>query len=118
MPVSARLSRKLRESLGEESGDDLVTWMVKVEERRLELQDVVSAWRVTTDSRFAALEARMDLRFSEQQRLVESEFEGMRHAIAALETRFERRFGDLIKWSFVFWCGAIAAVAMLARALR
>jgi hypothetical protein len=31
---------------------------------------------------------------------------------------FERRFGDLIKWSFVFWVGAVGAIAMLARALR
>jgi len=27
-------------------------------------------------------------------------------------------FGDLIKWSFVFWVGAVGAIAMLARALR
>ncbi len=34
------------------------------------------------------------------------------------QSRFERRVGDLIKWSFVFWVGAVAAIAMLARALR
>jgi hypothetical protein len=119
MAIPARLSRRLRESLGEEGADDLMNWMVTLEERRSELQDVVEAWKATTDSRFdafegrvdarfGAFEARVDLRFSEQQRLMESGF-------AALETRFERRFGDLIKWSFVFWCGAIAAVSMLAR---
>jgi hypothetical protein len=42
----------------------------------------------------------------------------MQVGVATLETRFERRFGDLIKWSFVFWVGAVAAIAMLARALR
>jgi len=36
---------------------------------------------------------------------------------AQLEARFERRFGDLIKWSFVFWVGAVGAIAMLAGAL-
>ena len=41
----------------------------------------------------------------------------MQVGFAALETRFERRFGDLIKWSFVFWVGAVAAVAMLAGVL-
>jgi hypothetical protein len=40
-----------------------------------------------------------------------------REGLAKLETVFERRFGDLMKWSFVFWCGAVGAVAMLARAL-
>jgi hypothetical protein len=39
----------------------------------------------------------------------------MQVGFARLETRFERRFGDLIKWSFVFWVGAVAAIAMLAR---
>jgi hypothetical protein len=41
----------------------------------------------------------------------------MQIGFARLETRFERRFGDLIKWSFVFWVGAVAAIAMLARVL-
>jgi len=41
----------------------------------------------------------------------------MQVGFTRLETRFERRLGDLIKWSFVFWVG-VAAIAMLARALR
>jgi hypothetical protein len=49
----------------------------------------------------------LDLRFSEQQ-------QEMRLGFSNLESRFERRFGDLIEWSFVFWCGAIGAIAMLA----
>src|SRR6266566_4083643 len=40
----------------------------------------------------------------------------MQVGFATLETRFERRVGDLIKWSFVFWVGAVGAIAMLARA--
>jgi len=42
----------------------------------------------------------------------------MQVGFTTLETRFERRVGDLIKWSFVFWVGAVGAIAMLARALR
>ena len=38
--------------------------------------------------------------------------------LAHIETKFERRFGDLLKWSFVFWCGAVAAIAALAKVLR
>lgn len=41
----------------------------------------------------------------------------MQVGFAKLETRFERRFGDLITWSFVFWVGAVAAIAMLAGVL-
>lgn len=111
MAISARLSRTLRESLGEEGADDLVNWMMHVEASRSELQDVMEAWRVTTDSRFAELGARIDLRFSEQQ-------QEMRLGFSNLESRFERRFGDLLEWSFVFWCGAVGAVAVLAHALK
>jgi len=45
-------------------------------------------------------------------------FAKMHEEMARLETRFERRFGDLIKWSFVFWVGAVGAIAMLAGVLR
>jgi hypothetical protein len=96
-----------------------------VEGNRSELHNVMEAWKVTTDARFAEFGARMDLRFSEMDvrfakmdvRFSEQQQE-MRLGFSNLETRFERRFGDLIKWSFVFWCGAIGAVAMLARALK
>jgi hypothetical protein len=125
MAISARLSRTLRDSLGEEGADDLVNWMVQVEGNRSDLQGVMEAWRVTTDARFAEFGAHMDLRFSEMDlrfskmdlRLSEHQHE-MRLGFANLESRFERRFGDLIKWSFVFWCGAVGAVAVLARALK
>lgn len=38
--------------------------------------------------------------------------------IHQVELRVERRVSDLMKWSFVFWCGAVAAVAALAGVLR
>ena len=49
---------------------------------------------------------------------VRQDLAAVRHDIAQLEARFERRFSDLIKWSFVFWVGAVGAIAMLAGALR
>ena len=99
--------------------------MVQVEGNRSELHGVMEAWKVTTDSRFTEFDARLDLRFSEMDlrfsqmdlRLSEQQQE-MRLGFANLESRLERRFGDLIKWSFVFWCGAVGAVALLARALK
>lgn len=38
--------------------------------------------------------------------------------IHSLEVKVEQRAADLIKWSFVFWVGAVAAIAMLAGVLR
>jgi hypothetical protein len=40
--------------------------------------------------------------------------EEMRLGFGRVETLIERRSADLIKWSFVFWVGAVAAIAMLA----
>jgi hypothetical protein len=131
MAIPARLSRKLRESLGDEGANDLVDWMVLVEDRRSELQGIVDASRAAADARFAEFNARIDqrfaeidlrfseidLRFSETNRRMDAGFAEHREGLAKLETVFERRFGDLMKWSFVFWCGAVGAVAMLARAL-
>jgi hypothetical protein len=45
-------------------------------------------------------------------------FAGLRQEMAHLEARLERRITDLIKWSFVFWVGAVGAIAMLAGVLR
>jgi hypothetical protein len=42
----------------------------------------------------------------------------MDRRFAEAAARFERRFGDLLKWSFVFWCGAIGAIAALAKFLH
>jgi hypothetical protein len=41
----------------------------------------------------------------------------MHAGFARLETLIEKRSADLIKWSFVFWVGAVAAIAMLAGVL-
>ena len=35
-----------------------------------------------------------------------------------LASQIERSKADLMKWSFVFWCGAVAAIAALAGVLR
>ena len=42
----------------------------------------------------------------------------VRVSFARLETLIEGRIADLMKWSFVFWVGAVAAIAALAGVLR
>jgi hypothetical protein len=63
------------------------------------------------DTRFAQLEGKSDAQFAR--------FEGkLAEFGATLEAKFERRFADLLKWSFVFWVGAVGAIATLAHALK
>ena len=82
MAISPSVSRKLRETLGEDAGGDLVTWLDEERGERVQL----------------------------------------RQQMTAMEMRLTALIGDvksdLMKWSFVFWCGAVAAVAALAGVLR
>jgi hypothetical protein len=42
MPVTARLSRKLHETFGEEAGAEMVGWMQQIEAQRTELAAVAA----------------------------------------------------------------------------
>lgn len=42
----------------------------------------------------------------------------MQISFARMEALIEKRLADLLKWSFVFWVGAVGAVAALAGVLR
>lgn len=103
MSITPRLSQKLHEALGEEAAE-FVNWMYNVDAR---FGDVAT--------RGDLAELRADLAELRQEMRVG--FAELRQEMARLEARFERRFGDLIKWSFVFWVGAVAAIAMLAGVL-
>lgn len=41
----------------------------------------------------------------------------MQVGFARMETAIERCKSDLMKWSFVFWVGAVASIAVLAKLL-
>ena len=104
MPITARLSRKLHQTLGDEAGEDLVTWMQQVDTQRIELREL-------NELNFARFDARLSSSIAELRQEMQAGF-------AQLEIRLERRIGDLIKWSFVFWVGAVGAIAALAGVLR
>ena len=106
MPITPRLSRRLHHTLGEEAAEDLVNWMQQVDAKRAELREL-------NELNFSRLEARLaDLRTE-----MNVGFAALRQEMAQMETRLERRIADLIKWSFVFWVGAVCAIAMLAGVL-
>ena len=65
-----------------------------------------SAFFRVIDQRFE----KIDVRFEK----VDQRFEQVHRDVSSLETRMERRFADLFKWSFVFWCGAVGAALWLA----
>ena len=97
VPITPRLSQKLQQTLGGQEGAEFVNWMHEMDARERD---------AATHGDLAQLRA--DIAELRQE---------MQVGFARLETRFERRFGDLIKWSFVFWVGAVAAIALLLAAI-
>lgn len=116
MPITPRLSRRLQQTLGEEAAEDLVNWMQQVDAQRAELRELNELNFSRIDGKLAEVAMRADL--AELRQELRVGFANLQQEMARLETRFERRFGDLIKWSFVFWVGAVGAIAALARVLR
>jgi hypothetical protein len=100
MPLSPHMSRKLQDALGVEAGEELVTWMSNVDDLRADVAEL----RHEMDRRFTAMESRLENRI-EQSAL-------------RIEALIERRTADLMKWSFLFWVGAVAAIAALAGVLK
>src|SRR4051812_15509152 len=102
MAIPARLSRALQERLGREAADSLVDWMGRMESNRSDIREV------------RQIVGQLDARFDR----LESRFDDMVVRIGAMDAKFEKRFADLLKWSFVFWVSAVGAVAALAGVLR
>lgn len=92
MAIPQQLLRKLQETLGAEATEALVSWMEEADTHRGDVAELRHEMQISF--------AKLDQRFG------------------ALETLIEKRTADLMKWSFVFWVGAVGAIAALAGALR
>ena len=78
------------------------------------------------DSRFQQVDSRfqqVDSRINETRHELRAEIAELRQEVrvgfaelgARTDSKIDRRFVDLIKWSFVFWCGTAAAALFLRR---
>jgi hypothetical protein len=85
----------------------MVNWMHGVEANRSELREL-------NDLSSSRLEARIEGVRSDLRAEIAMVREEMRVGFAGVEGKIDRRFADLMKWSFLFWCGAVA-VGLLGR---
>jgi hypothetical protein len=112
MPVTARLSRRFYEALGDDIANELVDRFNAVDlTYRTELRELNDLNRDRIEARFDA--------FGAELRAMETRFDAkLRLEVGALDAKLDRLqslFGkqlaetraDLVKWMFVFWAGAM-----------
>ena len=110
MPSSPRLPKHLRTALGSDAGEELVTILDEIRKDFARLE-------TRLDERFTGIERRLDQMDQSFQRL-ENRVDSLDGKLVALDVKLGDVKADLMKWSFVFWCGAVASVAALAGVLR
>ncbi|MEX2180394.1 MAG: hypothetical protein WD801_16885 [Gemmatimonadaceae bacterium] len=111
MPVPSHVARRLREVLGADAAEDLVNWMDETTAVRADVAELRHEMQVG----FARLEANFGAQGERTRADLATQIERVRGDLTA---QIERSKADLMKWSFVFWCGAVAAIAALAGVFR
>lgn len=120
MPVTARLSRRFYDAIGDDAANDLVNWMNDVDATYrtdlLRLNDAnldrfsaeiarhAAELRGEMDRRFAELRGEMDGRFAELRGEMDRRF-------AELDTRLSQFEARMLRWMLVFWTGTMASAA-------
>ncbi len=100
MPVTAKLSRKFYEKLGDDIATELVEWFNQVDASyRSDLRDF-------NDANFARFDAKLEQRLAETRAEMAA---GFARADARLEQRLAEVKSDLLRWMFRFWLGSVAA---------
>ena len=86
MPVTAKLSRKFYEKLGDDVASELVDWFNAVDATyKSDLKEINDLnWQ------------RLDVR--------------LKYMDAHLDSRLDRLRADLMKWMFIYWSGTVAAI--------
>jgi hypothetical protein len=103
VPVTARLSQKFYDKLGEDVANELVDWFNAVDATyRADLREL-------NELNFARFDAKLE------QRMAESDVKWERR-IAELRVELQKVRADLIKWTFAFWAPTtLGVVALLLR---
>jgi hypothetical protein len=107
MPVTARLSRRFYEALGEDVANEMVDWFNAVDTTyKADLRDLIEVQAQRFDAKLEQrlAETRADLRAEIGQVRTE-----MGVGFAQVYTKMADLRAELIKWMFLFWLGTVAA---------
>jgi len=110
MPVTARLSKRFYEALGEDVANELVDWFNAVDATyKTDLRDLIEVQAQRFDARLEQrlAETRTDLRGEIGQVRAE-----MGVGFAQVRTDMANLRAELIKWMFLFWLGSVGATLL------
>lgn len=133
MPVTAKLSRKFYETLGDDIANELVEWFNQVDATyRADLRELnelnFARFDASLKQQMAELESRLDKRITslavdmaELESRLDGRINGLAAKMAELESKLESKLdnritglrADLIKWMFTFWIGTLVPLAGL-----
>jgi hypothetical protein len=109
MPVTARLSRRFYDVLGEDVANELVDWFNAVDlTYRGDLREL-------NELNFARFDAKLEQRLAEMRAELRQEMAELR---AELRAELHGLRADLLRWMFGFWATTLLTVAGLMIALR
>ncbi len=92
MPVTAKLSKKFYDKLGEEIAQELVDWFNSVDATyKADLREL-------NELNFQRFDAKLEQRLAEQNLWIERRF-------AEQDAKIDRLRAELIKWMCLFWAG-------------
>ena len=101
MPVTARLSKRFYDVLGEDIANELVDWFNAVDlTYRADLREL-------NELNFARFDAKLEQRVAE-----------LRAEIQLVRTEVQQVHTELLRWMFGFWVTTLIGIAGLAIALR
>ncbi|MGH7636076.1 MAG: hypothetical protein ACREOK_00365 [Gemmatimonadaceae bacterium] len=124
-----RLNRSLQRALGAEAAEDLVSLLDGVELQRSELRAFregmradFAEFRGELERQTGALRQEMTASLASMRHEMTTSLASMRHDMTAAHGVLGERItgveSRLMKWSLVFWTGAVLAIAGLVVAMR
>ena len=113
VPVTAKLSRRFYEALGDDVANELVDWINQVDlayrnERREQNDRNFARFEAKLEQRLAEVKSELLREISDLRGEMHSGFASMRDEMAAMRA-------DIIKWMFLFWAGTALTVIGLLR---
>lgn len=127
MPVTAKLSKRFYDVLGEDVANELVDWFNAVDlAYRTDLRELnelnFARFDAKLEQRLAELRAELRTEIHSGLQQLRLEIQGARSEIqevrSGLRTELYQVRAELLRWMFGFWASTLIAIAGLAIALR